>query len=99
MTTRQNSFDLTIAYQHAEGDHWTACVPSVAGTISFGATRAEARENVLDALGEMLSLEPAKVPAGATTERLSVALSLGRESAGTMRRRARPAAARAYRPI
>jgi predicted RNase H-like HicB family nuclease len=78
MTTRRNDFDLTIVYQHAEGDHWTACVPSVAGTISFGATRDQARENVLDALGEMLSLEPASVPTGATTERLSVALLLGR---------------------
>ena len=65
MTTGRNDFDLTIVYQHAEGDHWTACVPSVAGTISFGATREQARENVLDALGEMLALEPTDRPSRA----------------------------------
>ncbi len=77
MTTRRNDFDLTIVYEQAEGDHLTARVPSV---ISFGATQEEARENVLDALREMLALEPASVPPGVGTERVSVTLGLGRGS-------------------
>ncbi len=80
MTTRRNDFDLTIVYEQAEGDHLTARVPSVPGVISFGATQEEARENVLDALREMLALEPASVPPGVGTERVSVTLGLGRGS-------------------
>jgi hypothetical protein len=60
-------------------------VPSVAGTISFGATEDEARENVLDALGEMLSVEPPNIPSGARAERLPMTLSLGRGSSRELR--------------
>lgn len=47
---------LTIAYHHAE-DGITAWIVEIPGVISEGATREEARENVLDALGLMLSTE------------------------------------------
>ena len=50
--------DLTIVYENGD-DGWTvASIPAVPGTHSQGRTRAEARENVLDALALMLSPEP-----------------------------------------
>ena len=47
---------LTIVYEDA-GDGWImARVPEVPGAISQGATRAEAKENVIDALLGILEL-------------------------------------------
>ena len=47
---------LTIVYEDA-GDGWImASVPEVPGAISQGRTRAEARENVIDALHGILEL-------------------------------------------
>ena len=47
---------LTIVYEDAgDGDGWVvARIPQVRGAISQGATREEARENVIDALRELL---------------------------------------------
>lgn len=51
-------FDLTILYEQGE-DGWTvASIPAIPGVLSQGRTRAEARDNVLDALALMLSPEP-----------------------------------------
>jgi predicted RNase H-like HicB family nuclease len=51
-------FDLTILYEQGE-DGWTvASISAVPGVLSQGRTRAEARDNVLDALALMLSPEP-----------------------------------------
>jgi predicted RNase H-like HicB family nuclease len=49
---------LTILYEDAgDGDGWVvARIPQVPGAISQGATRAEARENVIDALRELLAV-------------------------------------------
>lgn len=50
------SLRLTIVYEDA-GDDWiVACVPEVPGANSQGRTRAEARENVIDALHGILEL-------------------------------------------
>lgn len=47
---------LTIAYDEPDEDGWTvARVIEVPGAISQGRTRAEARENVIDALRVVLS--------------------------------------------
>lgn len=47
---------LTIVYEDA-GDGWVlARIPQVRGAISQGATRQEARENVIDALHELLAV-------------------------------------------
>jgi predicted RNase H-like HicB family nuclease len=48
---------LTIVYEDAgDGDGWVvARIPQVRGAISQGATREEARENVIDALRELLA--------------------------------------------
>jgi predicted RNase H-like HicB family nuclease len=47
---------LTIVYEEA-GDGWVlARIPQVRGAISQGATRAQARENVIDALREPLAV-------------------------------------------
>jgi predicted RNase H-like HicB family nuclease len=46
---------LTIVYEDA-GDGWVlARIPQVRGAISQGETRAQARENVIDALRELLA--------------------------------------------
>jgi len=49
---------LTIVYEDAgDGDGWVvARIPQVRGAISQGATRAQARENVIDALRELLAV-------------------------------------------
>lgn len=50
------SLRLTIVYEDA-GDGWIlARVPEVPGAISQAATRAEAKENVIDALRGILEL-------------------------------------------
>jgi predicted RNase H-like HicB family nuclease len=51
-------FDLTILYDPGEDGWIVASIPAVPGVLSQGRTRAEARENVLDALALMLSPEP-----------------------------------------
>ena len=49
---------LTIVYEDAgDGDGWImASIPEVPGALSQGHTRAEARENVIDALHGILEL-------------------------------------------
>ncbi len=49
---------LTIVYEDA-GDGWVlARIPQVRGAISQGQTRDEARDNVIDALREVLGAPP-----------------------------------------
>lgn len=56
VSSMSESLRLTIVYEDA-GDGWiTARVPEVPGAISQGATRAEAKENVIDALRGILEL-------------------------------------------
>lgn len=50
--------DLTIVYEPGEDGWVLASIPEVAGVLSQGRTREEARENVIDALRLMLSPEP-----------------------------------------
>ena len=68
---------LTVVYERAENGWTTATIPAVPGTISTGRNRREARDNVLDALREMLA-SPVEVPADATREDVSVTLVLAR---------------------
>lgn len=60
-------FDLTILYDQGEDGWIVASIPAVPGVLSQGRTRAEARENVLDALALMLS--PAPIEADDERER------------------------------
>jgi predicted RNase H-like HicB family nuclease len=50
--------DLTIVYEDGEEGWVIAQIPAVPGVLSQGRDKAEARENVLDALALMLSPEP-----------------------------------------
>ena len=52
------SLQFTIVYADGEDGWHVAQVKEVPGAVSQGRTRAEARENVIDALRLMLSLEP-----------------------------------------
>jgi predicted RNase H-like HicB family nuclease len=57
---------LTIVYEDA-GDGWVlARIPQVRGAISQGQTREEARDNVLDALREVLAVRSADRQASRT---------------------------------
>jgi predicted RNase H-like HicB family nuclease len=49
---------LTIVYEQGDDGWVIASVPEIAGAMSQGRTRDEARANVLDALQLMLSPEP-----------------------------------------
>jgi hypothetical protein len=53
-----DAIDLTVVYEDAGAGRLTASIPVVPGTISWGRTQAEARGNVVDALGTMLSVGP-----------------------------------------
>ncbi|HEX3734389.1 MAG TPA: type II toxin-antitoxin system HicB family antitoxin [Solirubrobacterales bacterium] len=54
LSARQ-ALDLTILYEDGEDGFILASIPAVPGVLSQGRDRAEARENVLDALALMLS--------------------------------------------
>ncbi len=54
---------IQIVYEDAGGGWIMARIPVVEGVISQGRTRAEARENVLDALRLMLAPEPGSAEA------------------------------------
>jgi predicted RNase H-like HicB family nuclease len=61
------SVDFTISFDSADEDGWiVARVLEVPGAISQGRTREEARENVLDALRTVLTLD--EELAGETSE-------------------------------
>ncbi len=54
---------LTVVYEESDDGWVVASVPQVPGAMSQGRTRAEARENVVDALALMLSPETGDVGA------------------------------------
>jgi hypothetical protein len=77
MTSSSDPFRLTIVYERDQQGWPTATIPAVPGTISAGRNRREARDNVLDALCEMLA-SPVQVPEGAMREDVDVTLELAR---------------------
>lgn len=72
------SLQLTIVYE-PERDGWiVATIPEVPGASSQGRTRAEARENVIDALRGILELrfgEHATAESSADTEALELRIA------------------------
>jgi len=57
------TLNLTILYEDA-GDGWVlARVPQVRGAVSQGETREQARDNVIDALRELLAVRFGAPPA------------------------------------
>ncbi len=74
MTFVSNALRFTIHYSDG-GEGWImAQVEEVPGALSQGRTRAEARENVIDALRLMLSSEPDQ-PADPDREPLELLLT------------------------
>ncbi|MDO8628960.1 MAG: type II toxin-antitoxin system HicB family antitoxin [Phycisphaerales bacterium] len=47
--------ELTIIFEQGASGWWVATIPEVPGAFSQGETREEARENVLDALNELMA--------------------------------------------
>lgn len=78
MTSSSDPLRLTVVYERAEHGWTTASIPAIPATISTGRNRREARENVLDALREMLA-SPVEVPAGAAREDVTVTLEPARD--------------------
>jgi predicted RNase H-like HicB family nuclease len=47
--------ELTIIFERGASGWWVATIPEVPGAFSQGETREEARENVVDALNELMA--------------------------------------------
>ena len=47
--------NFTIIYELGEDGWWVATIPEVPGAFSQGRTKEEARENVVDALTELMT--------------------------------------------
>jgi hypothetical protein len=77
MISSSDPLRLTVVYERDQQGWTTATIPAVPGTISLGRNRREARDNVLDALREMLA-SPVQVPEGAAREEVDVTLELAR---------------------
>jgi predicted RNase H-like HicB family nuclease len=50
-----SEMSLTVVYEWSEDGWWVAEIAEVPGAISHGRTKEEAKENVLDALNELLA--------------------------------------------
>jgi predicted RNase H-like HicB family nuclease len=47
--------DLTIIYERTPDGWWVATIPEIPGAFSQGKSKEEARENVLDAMSELMT--------------------------------------------
>jgi predicted RNase H-like HicB family nuclease len=68
--------ERTIIFERGDEGGWIATIPEVPGAFSQGQTKGEARENVLDALSELMAArrEPAlsERTSDSETESLSI---------------------------
>jgi predicted RNase H-like HicB family nuclease len=71
------SLHLTIAFEPGEDGWIVASIPEVAGVHSQGRTRAEARENVIDALREVLAVRFGDHPAPTPVDSEPLELVIG----------------------
>lgn len=66
---------LTVIYEKGEDGFWIATIPEVPGAFSQGRTKKEARENVIEAMQELMAarreLALRERVKGATYENLS----------------------------
>jgi predicted RNase H-like HicB family nuclease len=69
--------ELTIIFEPGQDGWWIATIPEVPGAFSQGRTKEEARENVIDALTELMAArrELALRERGATSEVENVPLA------------------------
>ena len=78
MSMPEPLLNLTIVFESGEDGWVVASVPEVPGAHSQGKTREEARENVIDALHEILALrfgERASVGEAADSESLQLVIA------------------------
>lgn len=71
------SLRLTIAFEEGDDGWIIASIPEVPGAHSQGRTRDEARENVIDALREVLALRFGEHPTPAVADSESLELVIG----------------------
>ena len=66
---------LTIIYEKGEDGFWVASIAEVPGAISQGKSKEEAKDNVLDALDELMAanrdIALSERPEGSETESVS----------------------------
>lgn len=70
--------ELTVSYEEIEDGWVMASIPELPGVLTQGATREEARSNVLDALGLVLSVrakEGTRTAPNGSLEHLAFALT------------------------
>ena len=79
LVSMRKSLDLTIVYSEPDEDGWiVAEVPGIPGALSQGHTRVEARENVVDALSEVLAYRlEASEAGGKQSEPLKLQIAAG----------------------
>lgn len=68
------AIDLTVVYEPVEDGWVMATIPEMPGVISQGRTRDEARENVRDALREVLFVRANASDSGSTQDHLRVTI-------------------------
>jgi predicted RNase H-like HicB family nuclease len=73
MVTQQ--LELTIVYESSVDGWIVASIPTIAGVLSQGRTREEARANVIDALALMLSPEPGEAGDPSVREQVRVTIA------------------------
>jgi predicted RNase H-like HicB family nuclease len=69
--------DVTISFEPVEGGWTQARIPALPSVITAGPTREEARDAAIDALMEVLAVEPTPVK-GAEHERVHLDVLTGR---------------------
>jgi predicted RNase H-like HicB family nuclease len=50
------STELTIIFEEGQDGFWVATIPEVPGAFSQGRTKAEARQNVIEAMDELMAV-------------------------------------------
>jgi predicted RNase H-like HicB family nuclease len=77
MARVSETLELSILYEDGGEGWFVASIPQVAGTISQGRTREEARANVIDALKVMLGGDDESLEAARSADTETITLTIG----------------------
>ncbi len=66
---------LTIVFEPGEDGGWVASIPEVPGVVSQGHTKDQARDNVIDALREMMAYRHDRAVSAGRVEYEALSLS------------------------
>lgn len=68
--------ELTIIFERGDEGWWIATIPEVPGAFSQGRTKDEARQNVLDALSELMAARRELALSGRASDSETESLSI-----------------------